>query len=171
LLFLHIAERDDWHHLVTRDEWWFFLNTSPCRMWILSRDDLVEKPRLNFQSKIHFCNHVEPEWLLCCRHTLKWYQNEQRLFCDKYTHSICINNLSSSKGATSETTCDPSQQLLISEKSSFNRLARRMWYALHVTPTLFAWFGTCDFYLFPTMKEKLEQIHVADEYQFSECLQ
>jgi hypothetical protein len=21
LLFLHIAERDDWHHLVTRDEW------------------------------------------------------------------------------------------------------------------------------------------------------
>jgi hypothetical protein len=28
-----------------------------------------------------------------------------------------------------------------------------------------------DFYLFPTVKEKLERIHVADEDQFFECLQ
>jgi hypothetical protein len=28
-----------------------------------------------------------------------------------------------------------------------------------------------DFYLFPTVKEKLERIQVADEDQFSECLQ
>jgi hypothetical protein len=33
-------------------------------------------------------------------------------------------------------------------------------------PTLCAWFGLGDFYLFSTMKEKLERIQVADEDQF-----
>jgi hypothetical protein len=32
LPFLHAAERDSWHHLVTREESWFFLNISPRRM-------------------------------------------------------------------------------------------------------------------------------------------
>jgi hypothetical protein len=31
--------------------------------------------------------------------------------------------------------------------------------------------ASCDFYLFPTVKEKLERIQVADDDQFSECLQ
>jgi hypothetical protein len=37
--------------------------------------------------------------------------------------------------------------------------------------TLFTWFGPSDFYLFPIVKEKLEQIQVADEDQFLESLQ
>jgi hypothetical protein len=32
LPFLNVAERDIWHHLVTSDESWFVLNTSPRRM-------------------------------------------------------------------------------------------------------------------------------------------
>jgi hypothetical protein len=72
LPFLHAAERDSWHHLVTGDESWFSLNTLPRRMWTLSRDDLVTKPRLDIQSKeIHIYNHVEPERLRCCRQTPK----------------------------------------------------------------------------------------------------
>jgi hypothetical protein len=31
--------------------------------------------------------------------------------------------------------------------------------------------ATSDLYLFPTVKEKLERIHLADEDQFFECLQ
>jgi hypothetical protein len=49
--FLHVAKRDSWHHFVTSDESWFFLNTSPCRMWTLSRDDVVTKQRLDIESK------------------------------------------------------------------------------------------------------------------------
>jgi hypothetical protein len=49
--------------------------------------------------------------------------------------------------------CDLSRGLLSSYKSGFNRLARRTWHALHATPTLFAWFGSSDFYLYPTVKE------------------
>jgi hypothetical protein len=45
LPFLHAAERDSWHHLVTDDESWYFFDTSPRRMWTLSRDDVATKPR------------------------------------------------------------------------------------------------------------------------------
>jgi histone-lysine N-methyltransferase SETMAR len=51
LPFLHIAERDGWHHFVTGDESWFFFNISPRRMWTLSRDDVVTKSRHDIQSK------------------------------------------------------------------------------------------------------------------------
>jgi hypothetical protein len=50
LPFLHVAERHDWHHLVTDDELWFCYNISPRRMWTLSRDDVVTKPRHEIQS-------------------------------------------------------------------------------------------------------------------------
>jgi hypothetical protein len=51
LPFLHVAERDGWHHLVTSDESWFFFDTSPRRMWTLSRDDVATKTRQQIQSK------------------------------------------------------------------------------------------------------------------------
>jgi hypothetical protein len=51
---LHAAERDGWHHLVTGDESWFFFNTFSRRMWTLSRDDVMTKPKHDIQSK-HSC--------------------------------------------------------------------------------------------------------------------
>jgi hypothetical protein len=51
LPFLHAAKRDGWDHLVTGDESWFFFNTSPCRMWTLSREDVITKPKHQIQSK------------------------------------------------------------------------------------------------------------------------
>jgi hypothetical protein len=49
LSFLHVVERDGWYHLVTGDESCFFLNTSPRRMWTLSKDNVITKPRLDLQ--------------------------------------------------------------------------------------------------------------------------
>jgi hypothetical protein len=42
---LHVTKRDHWHHLVTSDESWFFLDTSPHRMSTLSRDNMITKLR------------------------------------------------------------------------------------------------------------------------------
>jgi hypothetical protein len=36
---------------VTSDDSWFFLNALPRRMWTLSKDNKVTKPRLNVQSE------------------------------------------------------------------------------------------------------------------------
>jgi hypothetical protein len=58
-----------------------------------------------------------------------------------------------------------------SHESGLNRVARRTWYAPHATAILFAPFGSSDFYLFPTVKEKLERTQVADEDQFFESRQ
>jgi hypothetical protein len=124
--------------------------------WSQSRD-------LIFRVKIHIYDHVESERLLCCWQTPKWYQNEQRLFYDKHAYSTWTKDLLSKKSAASEKTCDSSWQLFSSCKSGFNRLNRKIWHAPHATPTLFAWFGPSDFYLFSTVKEKLELIQVADK--------
>jgi hypothetical protein len=51
LPLLHAAQRDGWHHFVTGDESWFFFDTSPHRMWTLSRDDVATKSRQQIQSK------------------------------------------------------------------------------------------------------------------------
>jgi hypothetical protein len=51
LSFLHVAECDNWHHLLTGDESWFFLNRSPCHMSTPLRDDMITNPRLDIQSK------------------------------------------------------------------------------------------------------------------------
>jgi hypothetical protein len=49
--FLYAAQRDDWYHLVTDDESWFFFDISQRRMFTLSRDNVVTKPRQQIQSK------------------------------------------------------------------------------------------------------------------------
>jgi hypothetical protein len=49
--FLHAVERDNWHHLVTDDEPWFFFDTSPPRMWTVSRDNVATKSRQQIHSK------------------------------------------------------------------------------------------------------------------------
>jgi hypothetical protein len=50
LPFLHAAKRDGWHHPVTDDKSWFFLDISSHRMWTLSRDYMIIKPRHDIQS-------------------------------------------------------------------------------------------------------------------------
>jgi hypothetical protein len=108
--------------VMSRDFYWIYHHVAYklCRemMWSQSRD-------LILKTKIHVYDHVELERLLCCRQTPKWYQNEQRLFYDKHTHSTWTSDLSSTKGAASETICGSSWQLFSSDKLGFNRLARR----------------------------------------------
>jgi hypothetical protein len=51
LQFWHVAERDGMHHFVTGNESWFFFNTSPLSIWMLSRDHMVTQSRFAIQSK------------------------------------------------------------------------------------------------------------------------
>jgi hypothetical protein len=41
ILVFTAAARDGWHHLVTGDEFWFFLSHCLCRIWALTRDDVA----------------------------------------------------------------------------------------------------------------------------------
>jgi hypothetical protein len=48
---LIVAAPDGWHHLVTRDESWFFVTFSPRQMWILTRGDFAPKPKPEIHTK------------------------------------------------------------------------------------------------------------------------
>jgi hypothetical protein len=51
ILVLTAAARDDGHHIVTGDEFWFFLSYFPCRLWTLTRDDAATKPRSDIHTE------------------------------------------------------------------------------------------------------------------------
>jgi hypothetical protein len=40
------------------------------------------------KQKIYVYHYIESVRFLCCEQTPKGYQNEQRIFCDKYTNFI-----------------------------------------------------------------------------------
>jgi hypothetical protein len=87
LSFLHTTERDNWHYLVTGDQSWFVLNTSLRRMWTLSRDDVITKPRFDIQNKrIHVCNHVESERL----YVVDRLPNDTKMNSDYFVRKILI---------------------------------------------------------------------------------
>jgi hypothetical protein len=77
-----------------------------------SRVDYVERWRDHkaetwyWEQIIQVYDHVKSERFLDYRQISKWYQNQQRLFCDQCTHSSWTNDLSSRKSAASEMTCD-----------------------------------------------------------------
>jgi hypothetical protein len=121
------------------DWWWFlvFFDRLPCRMWTLSRDNVVTKSRLDIQSK-SLCLRLygipaASIWLTDSQMISKWTAPISWQICLSYR----TNDLFSRKGAAWETTCDSCRQLLCSHKSGFNILAWRTQCSPHATPTVF----------------------------------
>jgi hypothetical protein len=48
---LAAAAHDESHHLVTGDEYWFFLSYSPGHMWTLSRGDVATEPKHDIRTQ------------------------------------------------------------------------------------------------------------------------
>jgi hypothetical protein len=172
LLFFHTAERDGLHHLVTGDESWCFFDTSPRRMWTLSRDDVATKPRQGIHSKKFMF-------------TIIW-NSTGLYFVDRLPNDIKMNNgdFMTNIFISLEQTIFPcrrpphEKRLVVSvgncsvhtSRGSTNWLEKygiyRMPDQLHSSNL-----ATSGLYLFSTVKKKLERIHLADEDQFFECLQ
>jgi hypothetical protein len=166
LPFLLTAERESWHH-VTGGESWFFLNISSRRMWILSRDDVVTKPRLDIQSKrIMFMIMWNPSGFYVIDKLL----NDAKMNNDYFVinvfilleyvifpqwrvphqkqHVVHLDNCSvhSSRASTDWLEKHGMQH------RSYSPYSRNL--------------IRSNFYLFSAVKEKLERIQVVDEDQF-----
>jgi hypothetical protein len=85
---LHSAERDGWHHLITGDESWFFFDTSPRRMWILSRDDVATKPRQQIQSKKFMFTII---WNPTGFYVVDRFRNDTKMNSDYFVTNIFIS--------------------------------------------------------------------------------
>jgi hypothetical protein len=172
LPFLHVAERDGWHHLITSDESRFFLNTSPRCTWTLSRDNMVTRPRFDIQSNEFIFMTM---WNSSDFYVVKKPQNNAKMNSDYFVTSILIRFEQEifPRGRA------PHQKWLAIHldncsihisRASTDWLEEydmhRMLHSLY-SPDL----TSNDFYLFLTVKEKLERIQVADDDQFFESLQ
>jgi hypothetical protein len=172
LPFLHVAEQDDWHHLVTGDESWFFFDISPHRVWTLSRDDVATKSRQQIQSKKFMFMII---WNPTGFYVVNRLPNDTKMNSDYFVTNVFISlermifpyrrashekrlvayadncSVHKSRGSTDWL-----------EKHGIHRIPCQL-YSHNL--------AISDLYLFSTVKEKLERIHLADEDQFFECLQ
>jgi hypothetical protein len=161
------AKRDDWHYFVTDDQSCCLLNISPHGRQTLSRDNVVIRPRLDIQGKKFMFVIIKNPRAFCVIDRLSHdIKNEHPLFCEKSTHSIWISYLSSKKNAISETTRRSSRELPVHiSRGSTEWLEEHgmsgIPHSRHLSNRAFN-----DFYLFPTVKEKHEQIQMADKAMY-----
>jgi hypothetical protein len=88
LPFLQAAEHDDWHHLVSSDESWFFFDPSSPRIWTLSRDDVATKSRQQIQSKKCIFTIV---WNPTGFYLVDRLQNDSKMNSDYFATNIFIS--------------------------------------------------------------------------------
>jgi hypothetical protein len=164
---LHAAERDSWHHFMTGDESLVFFGTLPRRMWTLSRDDVATKSRQQIQSKKYMFTII---WNPTGFYVVDRLPNDARMNSDYFVTNIliCLDQIIfPCRRASHE------KRLVFSVDNCSVRTSRGStdWLEKHgiyrmrdqfYSPNL----ATSDLYLFSTVKEKLEQIHLADEDQF-----
>jgi hypothetical protein len=172
LSFLLTAERDSWHHLVTGNESWFFFDISPRRTWTLSRDDMATKPRQQIQSKKFMFTII---WNPTGFYVVDRLPNDTKMNSDYFVTNILI----SLEQMIFPCRREPHENGLMVSVDNW---------ALHTSRGSIHWLekhdihrmpdqsyshnlATSYLYLFSTVKEKLERIHLADEDQFFESLQ
>jgi hypothetical protein len=167
LPFLYAAERDDWHRFVTVDESWFLCNISPRRMWTLSRDNLVTKPRHDIQSRVFMFTII---WNPNNFYIIDRLPNHNKMNSAYFVTNmlIPIEQVIFPGGRM------PHERRLVVHFDSCSVHTSRVstgWLEEHsilrtphqpYSPDL----ASTDFYLFVTVKEKLKRIQLADEDQF-----
>jgi hypothetical protein len=153
--------------LVSSCDWWWvlvFVNISPRRIWTLSRHDVVTKPRLDIQSKRFMFTII---WNPTGFYIIDRLPNNTKMNSD---HSV-INIVTLFEQAIFPRGRDPHQKRLLIhldncsvhtsrastdwlEEHDMHRMPQPL-YSYDLVPS--------DFYLFPTVKEKLERTQVAYE--------
>jgi hypothetical protein len=124
------------------------------------------------RAKIHIYNHMKSVRLPCCRQAPKWYQNEQRLFCDKNIKSAWTSDLFLRK--------DGHQKWLVTHVdncSVHTSWVSTSWLEEHDMrrmlhpPSLLAWFDFLWLLLAFYIERKLKMIQICQEDRSFECLQ
>jgi transposase len=169
---LRATQNDDSQHLVTGDESWFFFDTSPHRMWTLSRDNMATKPRQQIQCKKFMFPII---WNPTGFYVVERFPNDTKMNSAYFV----TNTLTPLEKAIFPQRRAPHQKRLAIHLDNWS---------IHTSRASTEWLGEygmrrmpqpsyspdlapSDFYLFSTVKEKYERTQVADEDQFFESRQ
>jgi hypothetical protein len=140
-------------------------------MWTLSRDDVVTKPKLNIQSKKFMFMIM---WNANGFHIVDKLPNETKT----NSHYFVTNILTPFEQSIFPQGRGPREKRFVLHVDNCSIHTSRVsteWLNQHNTvhmaqPLYSPDLAPSDFYLFPTVKEKLQHIALRDEDQFFECL-
>jgi hypothetical protein len=171
LSYLRAAQNDGWQHLVTGDESWFFFDTSPCRMWTLSKDDITTKSRQQIQSKKCLVTII---WNPTGFYVVDRLPNDTKMNNADYITNI----LTPLEEAIFPQKMAPHQKRPVTHLDNCSVHTSRAsieWLEEHGMPRMpqppySLDLAPNDFYLFLTVKEKLQEIALRDKDQLFECL-
>jgi hypothetical protein len=169
--YIMAARRDGWRHFVTGDESWFFLMSAPRRMWALARDDVVSKPRTEIQSKKFMFTIM---WNPLGFHVIDRLATGEKINSTYFTAHI----LGPLHQVFFPTGRNPREKRLVVhvDNCSVHRsqTTRTFMQNNDMTdmphPPYSPDLAPSDFYLFGTVKEKLEHDGITDEDQLFEVL-
>jgi hypothetical protein len=167
LPFLSAAERNSWHRFMTGDESRFFLNTSLRRMWALSRDHVVTKPRLDIQSKKFMLTIT---WNPNGFHAVDRLPNDMKMNSAYFLTNVLIilEDAIFARGSalhTKRLMIHLDNCLVHTNCTSTDSLEEHNIARMPYQPSS-SDLDPSAFYLFATVKEKLERIQLADEDEF-----
>jgi histone-lysine N-methyltransferase SETMAR len=172
LAFVHAAEWEGWHHLVTGHESWFFFNFSSRRIWTLSRDDVVIKPRHDIQSKKTIFLII---WNPSGFYIVDRFPNHAKMNSADFVTNLLIPV---EQPIFPRGRAPHERRPVVYLDNCFVQAngVSTDWHKEYSIPRMphspYSYdLAPCDFYLFPTVKEKLERIQLADEDKFFERLQ
>jgi hypothetical protein len=172
LPFLYVAQRNGWRHFVTGDESWFVFHTSPRRIWMLSRDNVVTKLRQQIQSKKFMFMII---WNPSGLYVVNRFPNDTKMNSAYFVTNmlIPIEEVIFSQGRA------PHKRQFVIHLDNCSIHTSRVstdWFEEYdivrmQQPPYSLHLASSDFYLFLTVKEKLERIQLTDENQLFESLQ
>jgi hypothetical protein len=151
---------------MTGDESWFFFDMSPYRMWTLSRDDAITKSREQVQSK-QFMSAII--WNPTGFYVVDRLLNDTKMNSAYFLTSI-LTPLEEAIFPQGRALHEKRHVIHLDNCSVHTSRASIEWVKEHnmrcmPQPLYSPDLAPTDFYLFPTVKEKLEQTRVADEDQ------
>jgi hypothetical protein len=171
LPFVYTAQSDGWHHLVTCDESWFFFNTSPHRMWILSRNDMATKTRFDIQGKKFMFAIIWTPTGFC---VVDRFPNDIKMNSAYFVTNLHIP-LEQAIFPWGRAPHQKQFVIYVDNCSVHTSRASRDWLEEYdmlrmPKPLYLINLASSNFYLFPTVRKKLERTRVVDKDQVFESV-
>jgi transposase len=171
LPILEEAARNNWKHLITGDESWFFLSQLPSRMWSLTKETVETNVRRNFQcEKIMFTIMWNPHGF----YVIDSLPPHTRMNSTYYTTNI-LQPLYDSFFPQGHTTRSKKLILHVDNCSIHKSREAEKFMANHRMirmphPPYSPEMAPSDFYLFGAVKNRLNNIELPDREEFFEKL-
>jgi transposase len=171
ITYLEAAKNDGWRHIVTGDESWFIMDQAPRRMWSLTEDEVATKPRTTIATKKFMYTIM---WNPHGFHVIDLLPSDAKMNSTYYTSNVLepLHQNFFPEGRTPQgkrlvvhvDNCSVHTSAITKEFMETHDMVSMPHppYSPDLAPS--------DFYLFGTVKQRLQQAQFSEEDDFFEEL-